>query len=133
MKFAERSWSTARSTSTRRIQRLARLIVRSEKEEAAAQFADTLAGGVRGGDQARPQRRAAPRLRLLGPAECPVFRLNNFYRFHFQVQSDEQRGAARGACATCWRSPSRPSNVEFQVDMDPFNMLCNAHVRRSVG
>ena len=32
--------------------------------------------------------RSHPPVRLLGPAECPVFRLKNFYRFHFQVQSD---------------------------------------------
>ena len=83
-------------------QRLARLIVRSEKEEAAAQFAETLAGAFHravspglapgAGEPGAGEPGASPGLtgktvRILGPAECPVFRLNNFYRFHFQVQS----------------------------------------------
>ena len=94
-------------------QRLARLIVRSEKEDGR--------GAVRGHARRRvpeamkriaprvaslPARRDAPRSALLGPAECPVFRLNNFYRFHFQVQSDSRRSCTT-CCARCWRSRSR--------------------------
>ena len=48
-------------------ERLARLIVRSEKEEAAAQFADTLAGAFAGGDQARRLHHAAPPTRTPQP------------------------------------------------------------------
>src|SRR5262249_10630719 len=90
--------------------RLARLIVPSEKEEAAAEFAETLAGAFHEavkrvtlasggreppvepqseetGGSRPPLAQQAPPVRILGPAECPVFRLNSFYRFHFQVQS----------------------------------------------
>jgi primosomal protein N' (replication factor Y) len=115
-------------------QRLARLIVRSEKEEAAARFAETLAASFeeaikRAGtreDSAEPEspgrRRAVSSLRLLGPAECPVFRLNNYYRFHFQIQSSES--AVLHAVLRDVLAMSRvPSGVEFQVDIDPYNMM----------
>ncbi len=124
-------------------ERMARLIVRSEKEQAASQFADTLAGAFRealkrvpapsgfvslpaatpaepGGS--RPPTASAAPVRLLGPAECPVFRLNNFYRFHFQVQSDSSallHDVLRNVLAVA----KPPSGVEFQVDIDPYSML----------
>jgi primosomal protein N' (replication factor Y) len=121
-------------------ERMARLIVRSEKEEAAAAFADTLAGAFREAMKRIPApsgfvslpvstdtppplaHTANPPIRLLGPAECPVFRLNNFYRFHFQVQSDSSavlHEVLRNVLAVA----KPPSNVEFQVDIDPYSML----------
>jgi primosomal protein N' (replication factor Y) len=124
--------------------RLARLIVRSEQEEAASQFADTLAAAfneatkriatptpARGSEPAQPQEapteaRLQPAkpspVRILGPAECPVFRLNNFYRFHFQVQSADS-AVLHEVLRTVLAVAKPPSNVEFQVDVDPFNML----------
>ncbi len=90
-------------------QRLARLIIRSKDQEAAANFAESLAG-------------MKPAVRLLGPAEAPVFRLKGFYRYHFQLQSPsaprlhqllrEVLGTAR-----------TPSGVEYTLDIDPHNML----------
>jgi primosomal protein N' (replication factor Y) len=119
--------------------RMARLIVRSEKEEAAAQFADTLAaafaeatkrvaahGGrepavtLPGTADSRPPLTLP--VRVLGPAECPVFRLNNFYRFHFQVQSADS-GVLHQVLRTVLAVARPPSGVEFQVDVDPFSML----------
>jgi primosomal protein N' (replication factor Y) len=117
--------------------RLARLIVRSENEDAAAQFTETLAGAFRdavkrvgtnrpavGSDQAASRLTdvASPIVRILGPAECPVFRLNNFYRFHFQVQSADS-GVLHDVLRTVLTVAKPPANVEFQVDVDPFNML----------
>ena len=29
-----------------------------------------------------------PAVRVLGPAECPVFKLQDYYRFHFQLQAE---------------------------------------------
>jgi len=99
-------------------ERLVRLIVRSTKEEPASQFADTLAAAFSGAIL-----RAQPNsLRLLGPAECPVFRLKNYYRFHFQVQSPDS-GVLHNVLREVLAVAKPPSNVEFQVDVDPFNML----------
>ncbi|MDB5307084.1 MAG: priA [Gemmataceae bacterium] len=108
-------------------ERLARLIVRSEKEDAAAQFADQLAAAFKeamrrvGGTSPQPVP-ASPPIRLLGPAECPVFRLNNFYRFHFQVQS-ENSAQLHEVLRTVLAVARPPGGVEFQVDVDPHNML----------
>ncbi len=121
-------------------ERMARLIVRSEKEDAASAFADQLAGAfkeaVKRVTTGRPtgsgaeDATAASRLthaqtspvRLLGPAECPVFRLNNFYRFHFQVQS-ENSALLHEVLRTVLAVARPPSGVEFQVDVDPYSML----------
>jgi primosomal protein N' (replication factor Y) len=152
-------------------ERMARLIVRSEKEEAASAFADTLAGAFKeamrrvsppSGDAtrqpakpsstatpgvprdlspAKPGFTAAPSgfvsvpataaetpppkampVRLLGPAECPVFKLNGFYRFHFQLQSDSS-AVLHEVLRNVLALAKPPSGVEFQVDIDPYSML----------
>ena len=118
-------------------ERMARLIVRSEKEDAAEAFANTLAGAFQsamtretvanrdregaGGPNAPPLAKHSP-IRLLGPAECPVFRLNNFYRFHFQIQSADS-GVLHDVLRTVLAVARPPSGVEFQVDIDPYSML----------
>jgi primosomal protein N' (replication factor Y) len=123
LKFAELETAHRREHMYPPFQRLARLIIRSQNEEAASQFADVLAGAFRESLK-RPERQPphAPGVRLLGPAEAPVFRLNNYFRFHFQLQS-----ASAGLLHTVLRevlSVARaPSGVEYQVDIDPFNMM----------
>ena len=83
-------------------------------------FADTLAGAFR--EALKKPDRQSPGVRLLGPAEAPVFRLNGYYRYHFQLQSASPRLLHEVLREVL--SVARPtSNVEFQVDVDPFNML----------
>ncbi|MDY3556107.1 primosomal protein N' [Gemmata sp. JC717] len=106
-------------------ERMARMIVRSEKEEAAAAFADVLATAFkeairRAMSTGRPSSEAP--VRLLGPAECPVFRLNNFYRFHFQLQSDSS-AVLHEVLRNVLALAKPPHGVEFQVDIDPYSML----------
>ena len=122
-------------------QRLARLIVRSEKEDAASEFAETLAGAFQlaikrtttSGPGYTPAAdepavnpwmtaKAPAPVRLLGPAECPVFRLSGNYRFHFQIQSADS-AVLHDVLRNVLASVRPPGNVEFQVDVDPFNML----------
>ena len=102
-------------------ERMARLIVRSEKEDAACAFADTLAGAFKEAMKPGVGRKASA-VRLLGPAECPVFKLNNFYRFHFQLQSDSS-ASLHDILRTVLAVAKSPSGVEFQVDIDPYSML----------
>jgi primosomal protein N' (replication factor Y) (superfamily II helicase) len=58
----------------------------------------------------------------LGPAECPVFRLNNYYRFHFQLQS-ESSAVLHDVLRRVLALSKPPHGVEFQVDIDPYSML----------
>jgi primosomal protein N' (replication factor Y) len=95
-------------------QRLARLVVRSQKQDQAAEFAERLAGAFR---HARH-----PDVRVLGPAEAPIAKLNGYHRFHFQLQSPGSAAlhqVLRGVLATV----RPPGGVEFQVDVDAFAML----------
>jgi primosomal protein N' (replication factor Y) len=99
-------------------QRLARVIIRSRDAEAARQFADRLAGAF----QVTQERRGSSSVRLLGPAEAPVFRLNGFSRYHFQLQSPSSaqlHEVLREALA----SVRTPNDVDCQVDVDPFDMM----------
>jgi primosomal protein N' (replication factor Y) len=99
-------------------QKLARLIVRSEKEDAASGFADQLAGAFK----AATGRLKGGAIRVLGPAECPVFKLHDYYRFHFQLQS-ESSGTLHQVLREVLSVAKPPSGVEFQVDVDPFSMM----------
>ncbi len=99
-------------------QRLARLIVRSETETAAAAFAEQLAGAFK----AATTRVKGGAIRVLGPAECPVFKLHDYYRFHFQLQS-ESSGTLHQVLREVLAVSKPPHGVEFQVDIDPFSMM----------
>ncbi len=103
-------------------ERMARLIVRSEKEDAAAAFADVLATAFKEAMKRVTNAQGQTPVRLLGPAECPVFRLNNYYRFHFQVQSDSS-AVLHEVLRNVLALAKPPSGVEFQVDIDPYSML----------
>ena len=104
-------------------QRLARLIIRSLKEDAASGFADQLTASFREAMK-DPKRNPphAPGVRILGPAECPVFRLNNYFRFHFQLQSLSP-GLLHQVLRDVLATAKPVHGVEFQVDVDPFNMM----------
>ena len=128
--FAERELAQRRLHSYPPYQRLVRMIVRSLDQEAAAGFAETLAGAFREAlaNEARRAGTASDRstsdasIRLLGPAEAPVFRLNGYYRFHFQLQSPSAAALHR-VLREVLAVVRAPANVETGVDVDPFNML----------
>jgi primosomal protein N' (replication factor Y) len=106
-------------------QRLVRLVVRSLDQEAAAQFAERLAGAFRAAldkEAKRTDAGAPTSVRLLGPAEAAVFRLNGYYRFHFQLQSPSAAQLHR-VLREVLVVVRPPAGVDFQVDVDPFNML----------
>ena len=60
-------------------------------------------------------------IRVLGPAPCPVARLQSNYRFHFLLSA-----ADLNAVRVLWRElrPTLPTDrsVEFIVDVDPINL-----------
>jgi primosomal protein N' (replication factor Y) len=104
-------------------QRLARLIVRSRDQDDASGFADRLAEVFRLALEAMkaPSGEAAP-VRLLGPADAPVFRLKGFFRFHFQLQSPSA-AVLHQLLRAVMPSLRPPSGVELTLDVDPLNML----------
>jgi primosomal protein N' (replication factor Y) len=104
-------------------QRMARLIVRSKEEKEAADFADRLAGAFRTALPSLQTEADTPgELRLLGPAEAPVFRLKGYYRFHFQLQSPSS-ALLHQLLRNVLPVVRPPSGVDLTVDIDPLDML----------
>jgi primosomal protein N' (replication factor Y) len=104
-------------------QRLARLIVRGRDQGATSDFADRVALTFRQSlGHLAATGSSAPEVRLLGPAEAPVFRLKGNYRFHFQIQSASPATLHQ---VLRWVMPQlrAPAGIEFTLDVDPFNML----------
>lgn len=103
-------------------QRLARLIVRSQDREMAGGFAERLAAAFHAALQRRETVGQTSAVRLLGPAEAPVFRLKNHYRYHFQMQSPSA-AILHQLLREVLPTLRTPVGVEFAIDVDPFTML----------
>jgi primosomal protein N' (replication factor Y) len=104
-------------------ERLARLIVRSRQQEEANTFADRLAAAFQAALPNLKTPEGAPAsVRLLGPAEAPVFRLKGYYRFHFQLQSPSP-GVLHQLLRTVLPTLRPPTGVELSIDIDPLDML----------
>ncbi len=102
-------------------QRLARVIVRAKEQPAGAEFSERMAGAF----NAALRKMAAEgpvEVRLLGPAEAPVFRLKGHFRYHFQLQSPSP-GTLHQLLRLVVPALNPPAGVEFTLDVDPFNML----------
>jgi primosomal protein N' (replication factor Y) len=102
-------------------QRLARVIVRGLEEQAAREFSDRLAAAFNDAIARLAQTEPAA-VRLLGPAEAPVFRLQGYYRFHFQLQSPSP-ATLHKVLRLVMPAHAPPKDVELSLDVDPFNML----------
>ncbi len=104
------------------ISRLVRLIVRSRDAEAAAKFAARLESAIQQSIETPSSPHADAGVRILGPAEAPVFRLRGYYRFHFQLHSSSA-AFLHDLLRTVLPTVRTPAGVEFTIDVDPLNML----------
>ncbi len=121
--FVEEELTQRRAHHYPPYQRLARLIIRSRDQETAADFAKRLAGAFTIALQrmaVNPAQNAE--VRLLGPAEAPVFRLKGYFRYHFQLQSPSP-AALHHLLRSVLPAQRPPSDVEVTLDVDPFQML----------
>jgi primosomal protein N' (replication factor Y) (superfamily II helicase) len=104
-------------------ERMVRVIIRSRDPAAAEAGAQRLALAFHTALQGlaeTPQPPAA--VRLLGPAQAPVFRLQGYSRFHFQLHSASAK-ALHQVLRDVLRGEHLPSGVELTVDVDPLSML----------
>jgi primosomal protein N' (replication factor Y) len=103
--------------------RLIRLIVRSRDQSQGDAFAERLAASFHHAlERMQSPELSAAGVRLLGPAEAPVFRLKGYYRFHFQLQSPSSALLHHVLREVVPRTRA-PADVEFTIDVDPLNML----------
>jgi primosomal protein N' (replication factor Y) len=103
-------------------QRMARLVVRSKDEKIGNDYADQLSGAFRAVLDKRKEAGEPGALRLLGPAEAPVFRLKGYFRFHFQMHSASS-ALLHQVLRAVLPSVRTPAGVELTVDIDPQDML----------
>jgi primosomal protein N' (replication factor Y) len=119
--FVTAELATRRAHNYPPFQRLARVIIRSRDQQAAGAFADRMAGAF--SETFNQLGKSGPiEVRLLGPAEAPIFRLKDYYRFHFQLQSPSP-GTIHQVFRVVLPTLRPPSGVEFSLDIDPFQML----------
>jgi primosomal protein N' (replication factor Y) len=104
-------------------QRMARIILRGRDKDATSDFAERLAAAFEPA-LARLQKTDANAadMRVLGPAEAPVFRLANYYRYHFQLQCSSS-AFLHQVLRYVLPSVRAPHGVELAVDVDPQDML----------
>jgi primosomal protein N' (replication factor Y) len=121
-RFAELELDQRRPHGYPPYQRLARVIIRSRDAEAAGQFAERLAGAFRITLERRAKEDKPLYVRLLGPAEAPIFRLNGYSRYHFQIQSPSS-AQLHAVLREAIGSSRPPSGVDCSVDVDPIDMM----------
>ena len=119
--FVEQELTHRREHGYPPYQRLARLMVRGLDEELTRQFSEQLATAFTQALEQLSQSEPVA-VRLLGPAEAPIYRLQGYYRFHFQLQSPSAAMLHRVLRQVMPRV-SPPRDVEIQLDIDPFNMM----------
>jgi primosomal protein N' (replication factor Y) len=123
LRFADQELAQRRAHNYPPYQRLARVIVRGHDQAQAADFSERVAAAFADAKSRLTAPDGAPaEVRLLGPAEAPVFRLKGYYRFHFQLQSPSP-GALHRLLRDVLPALRAPAGVELTVDVDPFNML----------
>ncbi|MBI1832138.1 MAG: primosomal protein N' [Planctomycetes bacterium] len=120
--FAHEEMRVRRAHNYPPFQRLARLIVRCKDEKAGNDYADRLAAAFRVVFEQRKQANELIDLRLLGPAEAPVFRLKGYFRFHFQLHSASS-AVLHEVLRAVLPTVRVPAGVELTVDIDPQDML----------
>jgi primosomal protein N' (replication factor Y) len=104
-------------------QRMARLIIRGRDQSAAGDFAERMAGAFQAAlSSLASVGSSGIDVRVLGPAEAPVFRLKGYFRFHFQIQSPSA-GTLHQLLRKVLPTVRPPAGVEFTLDIDPLNML----------
>jgi primosomal protein N' (replication factor Y) len=116
--FARAELAHRRETNSPPFQHWARVIVRGPDDSAAQAAARQMADAFR----SAISELSSP-IRLLGPAPAPIARLQNNFRYHFQLAAESVEPIQQ-----LWHfvSPSDklvlPKDVEFTVDVDPISL-----------
>ena len=119
--FAKEELGNRRALGYPPNRKLARIVVRSEKEEMAQQAVETLATALQTyADQADGM--APGSFMILGPSAAPVTRLRGFYRYHMLVFAgrDCHLGELIHQATAAIRFPDE---VQWIVDVDPLDMM----------
>jgi primosomal protein N' (replication factor Y) len=121
LQFADTELSHRQKHGYPPYQRLARIIIRGKDEKTAGEYADRLAAAF---EQARERlsKTQPAAVRILGPAEAPIFRLKGYYRFHFQLQSASS-ALLHDVLRQTLPTARAPHGLDVTIDIDPQDML----------
>ncbi|MBX9678581.1 MAG: primosomal protein N' [Gemmataceae bacterium] len=121
--FAEAEMDHREKSGYPPFQRMARLVLKSKDEAVALDYAERLAAAFGPAiESLQRQGESTNDLRILGPAEAPVFRVKGWFRFHFQLQSPHS-GFLHRVLRQALPTVRLPHGVELTVDIDPYDML----------
>lgn len=116
LKFAAGELEQRRAAQAPPFTHLTRVILRGPIEAAVQEQAKAVGELLRS-----KQEELKTDLRILGPAPCPVAKLKDLYRYHFQLSAPEIE-----PIQTLWRAvaPQIPAakDVEYVIDVDAVNM-----------
>ncbi len=62
------------------------------------------------------------RLKILGPAPAPIYKLRDFFRFHIQIHFPD-RSRLQDVLRRAQEEFKTPDDVQWVIDMDPISML----------
>jgi primosomal protein N' (replication factor Y) len=93
-----------------------RIILRGEHEPAVEAESTRLAELLRAG-----LKNSVTKIRLLGPAPCPIARLQKFFRYHLQLVGPDAE-AIRSLWLEVVPKFNPAAEVEYAVDVDPLNL-----------
>jgi primosomal protein N' (replication factor Y) len=113
--FASRELRNRRDHGYPPFQPMCRVVVRSKELQAASDVVQSAAEAI------KQFNAASEGFRLLGPAPCPVAKLQDYHRFHMQIHARthaELQKALSPLDEFHW-----PGDVESVVDVDPINFL----------
>jgi primosomal protein N' (replication factor Y) len=113
--FAQDELATRKARGYPPFGRLARIIVRSQSRQKAAEAIQAMAGRL-----IEPTRIAG--IQMLGPQPCPLAKLSRFWRFHILLKAPTAR-----ALLHLWdhlrADLSPPGGVQMAIDVDPQSTL----------
>jgi primosomal protein N' (replication factor Y) len=61
-----------------------------------------------------------PSMMVLGPAQAPIFKLKNKYRYQLLIKSKSSK-SIRDFCNYLFKNTDLPSGVQVHIDIDPMN------------
>jgi len=102
--------------------RMVRLVLRAGNDEQAKAAADQVNMRLKSALTHLSRQPAAAPVSVLGPAEAPLHRLRNQYRWHFQLLSPSSVSLHKVLRLTL-SGFKKPKHVDLTVDVDPLSML----------
>ena len=95
---------------------LARVIIRGDEDSLTSDYAGQL------GAKARQLATKTKSVKIVGPAQAPISKLRNKYRYHFLGQSTDQKELHQ--VMTALQSQNEQlEQVQFVIDIDPYDMM----------